>query len=78
MDAMPKTHTKAGSQPKDDGSDGVHEAALEKGEVVASTEDHLVEEPEKAYHSKQSVWLMILFSGLAIGSDGYNGKRFTA
>lgn len=30
------------------------------------------EEPEKSYFSKVSVWLMILFSGLAIGSDGYN------
>ncbi|ORY70988.1 metabolite transport protein [Pseudomassariella vexata] len=29
-------------------------------------------EPEKTYFSKASVWLMILFSGLAIGSDGYN------
>ncbi|KAK8030384.1 hypothetical protein PG990_000118 [Apiospora arundinis] len=28
--------------------------------------------PEKTYFSKASVWLMILFSGLAIGSDGYN------
>lgn len=27
-------------------------------------------EPEKSYYSKTSVWLMILFSGLAIGSDG--------
>ncbi|KAH9901778.1 metabolite transport protein [Xylariomycetidae sp. FL2044] len=30
------------------------------------------EEPEKTYYSKLSVWLMILFSGLAIGSDGFN------
>ncbi|KAI1339419.1 metabolite transport protein [Xylariaceae sp. FL0016] len=29
-------------------------------------------EPEKGYYSRLSVWLMILFSGLAIGSDGYN------
>lgn len=28
------------------------------------------EEPEKKYYSKLSVWLMVLFSGLAIGSDG--------
>lgn len=26
--------------------------------------------PEKTYFNKASVWLMILFSGLAIGSDG--------
>ena len=25
---------------------------------------------EKKYYSKLSVWLMVLFSGLAIGSDG--------
>lgn len=25
---------------------------------------------EKSYYSKLSVWLMVLFSGLAIGSDG--------
>ena len=29
-----------------------------------------VEEGEKGYYSKLSVWLMVLFSGLAIGSDG--------
>lgn len=29
-----------------------------------------VDDPTKAYYSKRSVWLMILFSGLAIGSDG--------
>lgn len=28
------------------------------------------EEQEKSYYSKLSVWLMVLFSGLAIGSDG--------
>lgn len=29
-----------------------------------------LETPEKKYYSKLSVWLMILFSGLALGSDG--------
>lgn len=28
------------------------------------------EEPEKDHYNKASVWWMILFSGLAIGSDG--------
>ncbi|KAK7965844.1 uncharacterized protein PG986_000121 [Apiospora aurea] len=40
-----------------------------------TTEDieiHPIDAPEKTYFSKTSVWLMILFSGLAIGSDGYN------
>ncbi|KAI8299605.1 Subtilisin-like proteinase Mp1 [Colletotrichum sp. SAR11_59] len=42
-------------------------ANVEKGEI-----DIMTEEPEKAYYSTVSVWLMVLFSGLAIGSDGYN------
>lgn len=39
---------------------------IEKSDVETQT----VAEPEKAYYSKLSVWLMVLFSGLAIGSDG--------
>lgn len=39
---------------------------IEKGDVETQT----VAEPEKGYYSKLSVWLMVLFSGLAIGSDG--------
>ncbi|KAH8780288.1 major facilitator superfamily domain-containing protein [Diaporthe sp. PMI_573] len=35
-------------------------------------ESKAADEPEKTYYSKLSVWLMVLFSGLAIGSDGYN------
>ncbi|KAL8401036.1 hypothetical protein RB594_001167 [Gaeumannomyces avenae] len=38
----------------------------------ASAVDVEAVEAEKTYFSKLSVWLMILFSGLAIGSDGYN------
>jgi hypothetical protein len=30
----------------------------------------VVDGPEKTYYSRLSVWLMVLFSGLAIGSDG--------
>ncbi|KAK1596510.1 major facilitator superfamily transporter [Colletotrichum navitas] len=30
------------------------------------------EQTPKSYYSSVSVWLMVLFSGLAIGSDGYN------
>lgn len=40
-----------------------HETTL--AEVDAETG-----EVEKSYYSKVSVWLMILYSGLAIGSDG--------
>lgn len=39
---------------------------VENGDVEIQT----VAEPEKGYYSKLSVWLMVLFSGLAIGSDG--------
>ncbi|KAJ0329746.1 hypothetical protein COL922a_012665 [Colletotrichum nupharicola] len=42
-------------------------ANVAKGEI-----DIMTEEPEKTYYSTVSVWLMVLFSGLAIGSDGYN------
>lgn len=30
----------------------------------------ITDTPEKTYYSRLSVWLMVLFSGLAIGSDG--------
>lgn len=36
----------------------------------ADEDDVVVEEQPKAHYNKQSVWLMILYSGLAIGSDG--------
>ncbi|TQN73108.1 Glycerophosphodiester transporter GIT2 [Colletotrichum shisoi] len=39
---------------------------------VGEQVDILEAEPQKAYYSSASVWLMVLFSGLAIGSDGYN------
>ncbi|KAH8729492.1 major facilitator superfamily domain-containing protein [Ilyonectria robusta] len=50
---------------------GKNEKSLaEKDEALVETGS--VDEPVKSYYSKVSVWLMILFSGLAIGSDGYN------
>lgn len=40
-------------------------------ETISTVDDAISEaEPQKTYYSKQSVWLMVLFSGLAIGSDG--------
>lgn len=36
---------------------------VENGEVESA-------DKETTYYSKLSVWLMVLFSGLAIGSDG--------
>ncbi|KAL6893077.1 major facilitator superfamily domain-containing protein [Trichoderma longibrachiatum] len=43
----------------------------EKGKIV-DIEAGSVVEAAKGYYSRLSVWLMVLFSGLAIGSDGYN------
>lgn len=41
---------------------------------ISKANDHEIasieEEPAKGSYSRLSVWLMILFSGLAIGSDG--------
>jgi hypothetical protein len=36
----------------------------------ANVETGSIDEPDKGSYSKLSVWLMVLFSGLAIGSDG--------
>lgn len=48
------------------------DAASTTFETCGDVEIQAVDEPEKTYYSKLSVWLMVLFSGLAIGSDGYN------
>lgn len=44
------------------------ETQLEK--VHTDVEAASVDDASKGYYSKLSVWLMVLFSGLAIGSDG--------
>lgn len=44
--------------------------ATKKDAAVEVTEDGLPEDAPKTYYSKLSIWLMILYSGLAIGSDG--------
>ncbi|UNI22740.1 hypothetical protein JDV02_008603 [Purpureocillium takamizusanense] len=53
-----------------------HEVSKEKaagdGKDNADVEATSANEGEGAYYSKLSVWLMVLFSALAIGSDGYN------
>lgn len=46
----------------------VVQSSPEKGATTIT--DASIEDVEKSYYSKQSVWLMVLFSGLAIGSDG--------
>ncbi|KAI0015119.1 metabolite transport protein [Xylariomycetidae sp. FL0641] len=48
---------------KDEKHDGIQKV---------DTDVERASESEKTYYSKLSVWLMILFSGLAIGSDGFN------
>ncbi|KAL7898050.1 major facilitator superfamily domain-containing protein [Trichoderma sp. TUCIM 5745] len=47
------------------------ETQVEKSKDGIDVETGSVAE-SKGYYSKLSVWLMVLFSGLAIGSDGYN------
>lgn len=47
-------------------SKGDASSAIVEGDV----EVQAVDGPDKTYYSKLSVWLMVLFSGLAIGSDG--------
>lgn len=46
----------------------VNKTQFEKDD--ADVEAASVNEPPKGSYSKLSVWLMVLFSGLAIGSDG--------
>ncbi|KAL2273292.1 hypothetical protein FJTKL_04804 [Diaporthe vaccinii] len=50
----------------------VDAASANVDNACGDVEIQAAEEPEKTYYSKLSVWLMVLFSGLAIGSDGYN------
>ncbi|KAK7712214.1 hypothetical protein SLS57_007890 [Botryosphaeria dothidea] len=53
------------------GENGVADEKKQHDSTVAEI-DAESGEVEKSYYSKVSVWLMILYSGLAIGSDGYN------
>ncbi|POS69629.1 major facilitator superfamily transporter [Diaporthe helianthi] len=48
------------------------DAASTTLEASGDVEIQAAHEPEKTYYSKLSVWIVVLFSGLAIGSDGYN------
>jgi len=38
--------------------------------TIEVSEHGQVEETPKTYYSKLSIWLVIIYSGLAIGSDG--------
>jgi hypothetical protein len=53
----------------------VHQSDEKSVSKTQDPEIASVDEPTKGYYSKLSVWLMILFSGLAIGSDGYNVRN---
>jgi hypothetical protein len=46
------------------------ETQVEKSKEDVDVEAGSIAESVKGYYSKASVWLMVLFSGLAIGSDG--------
>ncbi|KAK7910672.1 major facilitator superfamily domain-containing protein [Apiospora marii] len=62
------------TKPEDATATADHKKAVDPNQASA-TQDVEIEAgdaPEKTYFNKASVWLMILFSGLAIGSDGYN------
>lgn len=65
IDAPAKLPTTFAGSDKIATDDAKAAANVEKGEI-----DIMTEEPEKTYYSTVSVWLMVLFSGLAIGSDG--------
>ena len=41
-----------------------------KKTTIEISEHGQVEEAPKTYYSKLSIWLVIIYSGLAIGSDG--------
>lgn len=47
-----------------------HHHDLDAEKEHANIETGSIQDPEDGTYSKLSVWLMILFSGLAIGSDG--------
>lgn len=55
-----------------DGSEDMHKVEDPKHAVMGSSEVVDVEEGEtnKTFYSKTSVVFMVLFSGLALGSDG--------
>lgn len=55
-----------GSAPKD--TDKSAETKRER--VHTDVETASVDDAPKGQYSKVSVWMMVLFSGLAIGSDG--------
>lgn len=67
-ETMPSTKIDIISQEK--AAEITKEQTLETSKEHVDVETGSVAESVKGYYSKLSVWLMVLFSGLAIGSDG--------
>lgn len=45
-------------------------ATTTKDTTIEISDRDTIDDAPKSYYSKLSIWLMILYSGLAIGSDG--------
>ncbi|KXT17412.1 hypothetical protein AC579_5745 [Pseudocercospora musae] len=53
-------------------SNNGHEKQIAEDNLTVTEVDSEKGDVEQAKYSKLSVWLMVVYSGLAIGSDGYN------
>jgi hypothetical protein len=64
--------TASASRPQDEDNDQIAAAksTAAKDTTIEVSEHGQVEEAPKTYYSKLSIWLVIIYSGLAIGSDG--------
>ena len=60
------------SRDQDENADqiSVTKSTLAKNTTIEISEHGQAEEASKTYYSKLSIWLVIIYSGLAIGSDG--------
>lgn len=60
------------SRDRDENADpiSVTKSTLAKDTTVEISDHGQVEDAHKTYYSKLSIWLVIIYSGLAIGSDG--------
>ena len=64
--------TASASRPEDEDNDQIAatKSTVAKDTTIETSEHGQVEEAPKTYYSKLSIWLVIIYSGLAIGSDG--------
>lgn len=58
------------SHDGDTGSISVSKEAMDQKTAIEISEHGHPDDAPKAHYSKLSIWLTILYSGLAIGSDG--------